>query len=717
MDPESNEAPEDRAKLGRFWSTEIRAAEGRERTWRDRGDKIIKRYLDKDRSKRSEARRFNILHSNVQTILPSVYGQTPKPSVKRRFNDQDSVARDAAQVLERALSGCAELYDIDPIIERAVLDRLLPGRGQIWTVYEPYMADDGMGGEIKVDEKVYLAHVHWKDYLQSPGRDESEIWWKARRIYLTRQEMVAEFGKEVAYSVKLDHSPEGEKHSKETEEQVKKAAVWEVWDKRSGMVLHVAPASEESGLLKQQPAPLKLEGFFPCPPALLGTSAGDDLIPTPDYVIYQDQADELDELTERIGLLQKAIAVRGLYNSSSMAVGRLLSETAKNEMIAVDQWAIFKEGGGTQGNVEWLPFDQVAQALVALEQLRDKRKADLYEISGIADVMRGSSDAGETATAQQIKANWGSKRVRRLQKDVQRFVRDCFRLKAEVMAEMFEPQTLFALAGMMNTQPEQQAAVAQLLRDQRARLYRIEIETDSTIEPDEQEEKAAAVEFTTAVTGFLKEAGAIAGGSPAMRKLMGDLLMFSVRRFPKATGLEESIESAMKGLEEEAMQAAQQPPPPDPKVEAERAKLEFERERMGMDLEFKREEMGMKREELAMKREDMQTRQVMDRERMAQDADLKREDIAARAKPAANVNIDANNVMQQAAESLQAMAAQNGEALTVALQSVAQAVDKLGTSAEVMAQAAAEMGRPKRTTKRIVRGADGRAEGIEELVA
>jgi hypothetical protein len=46
--------------------------------------------------------------------------------------------------------------------------------------------------------------------------------------------------------------------------------------------------------------PLKLEGFFPCPPPLNATIAQGSTIPVPDYVLYQDQAEELDDLTGRI---------------------------------------------------------------------------------------------------------------------------------------------------------------------------------------------------------------------------------------------------------------------------------------------------------------------------------------------------------------------------------------------------------------------------------
>src|SRR4051812_29324107 len=45
-----------------------------------------------------------------------------------------------------------------------------------------------------------------------------------------------------------------------------------------------------------------------------------------------------------------------------------------------------------------------------------------------------------------------------------------------------------------------------LLRDEKTRGFRIEIETDSTIEPDESAEKQIRVEFLTAIGGFMREA-------------------------------------------------------------------------------------------------------------------------------------------------------------------------------------------------------------------
>jgi hypothetical protein len=606
-------SPEDRGARGKFWAAELRAAEQREQSWRQRCEKIIKRYKDADRTKRDNRRRFNILHSNVQTILPSVYSQTPKPSVKRRHKDKDPVARMASQMLERSLMACADLYDVDVTIEAAVMDRLLVGRGQSWVVYEPQFQTDPMGYDIKAGEQVRIMQVHWKDYAEAPGRCDEEIWWRARRIYLTRRELVERFG-QVGATIKLDHTPEGAKEHP-APEQVNKATVWEVWDKTSGNVLFVAPGSEENGLLQEAPAPINFQGFFPCPAPMRGTVAGDDLIPTPDYVIYQDQADELDELTERIGLMQKALAVRGVYDASVEGLQRLLSDADNNELIPIDNFALFGERGGLKGSVDFLPIGDIVVVLQRLYEARDRMKADLYEISGIADIMRGSGDPNETATAQQIKANWGSKRVRRLQKDVQRFVRDLYRLKAEIMAEHFDAQTLVSLAGLEITTPQQMQmaqAAKQLLATESARLYRIEIETDSTIEADEQAEKAGATEFVTAVTGFLKEAGAIAGQSPALTGLMGELLLFAVRRFPKGASMEEAVEEAMRGVAQERAQAAQRPPQPDPKMmrvqqqgqadqarlqlDAQKAMAEDQRERQRIQLDATKAALSAQRD-------------------------------------------------------------------------------------------------------------------------
>src|SRR6185295_11702648 len=105
--------------------------------WQTRAKKIIKRYRD-ERSDRdgasdgmqpdAEGARFNILWSNVQTLMPALFAKSPKPVVERRYLDRDDVGRTASVILERCLS-----YELDDgsytsALKKAVLDRLLPGR-------------------------------------------------------------------------------------------------------------------------------------------------------------------------------------------------------------------------------------------------------------------------------------------------------------------------------------------------------------------------------------------------------------------------------------------------------------------------------------------------------------------------------------------------------------------------------------------------------------
>src|ERR1700756_3575027 len=90
----------DDAALFAFWAGEERIAGKEEDRWAKRGRAVIKRYRDeRDTSYTSNVHRLNLLWSNVQTLLPTLYARTPKPDVARRFQDQDDTGRLAATIL------------------------------------------------------------------------------------------------------------------------------------------------------------------------------------------------------------------------------------------------------------------------------------------------------------------------------------------------------------------------------------------------------------------------------------------------------------------------------------------------------------------------------------------------------------------------------------------------------------------------------------------
>jgi hypothetical protein len=117
------------------YAAEIDLYEKEFRSWETRGKKILKLYKDSSNDA-GKKKRFNILWSNVQTMLPACYARDPQPVAVRRFKDSDPVGRVASVVLERCLSYTIDCQDFGHTMRQVVSDRLLPGRGVAWARYE-----------------------------------------------------------------------------------------------------------------------------------------------------------------------------------------------------------------------------------------------------------------------------------------------------------------------------------------------------------------------------------------------------------------------------------------------------------------------------------------------------------------------------------------------------------------------------------------------------
>ena len=647
---EIDKAARDEAGLAKRWVAEIQAAEKAQAKWVERAKKIEKIYADERGTQADRTRKFNILWSNVETLRPAVYMQTPKAKAERRYKDKDPEARFGSVLIERCVETSCELYDFDNTMDQAVRDRLVVGRGQAWVFYQPNIVGEGKDQGLAYED-VQADYVPWPDFLHSVSRHWTEVWWVGRWFYKSRAELrtwLEERGLDPrkAATVAMDVSPEGDKTEEGLKDERARARILEVWNKRDGQVLYVAPGSGVRAILGVTPPPVQFRDFFPCPRPMLATTTAKSLIPTPDYALYQDQAEELNRVTERVGVLQKALKVVGVYASDSTELAQMI-EAGDNRMIPVKNWAMFAEGGGAKSNIEWFPVDVVAEVLKGLYEIREQAKVTLYEVSGIGDILRGSTDPDETATAQGIKAKWGSLRVRRIQKDVQRFAADIMRLKAEVITEQFNPKSIIKMAGVdedllaqyapsvpppqlpppdpaMAQDPNAQAQLQQMqqmaqqqaqkkanaefvakvlamLKDDTSRNFRIDVETDSTLEPDMQEEKQTAVEFATAISAFLKEAGPLMmSGGPEVADMLGETLLFVVRRFGNQTDqLEKKIEAMVEAAKKP------KPPAPDPKMMEVQAKIEGKKAELQMKQEEHQADM---QHEQQMAQVDMQTK-------------------------------------------------------------------------------------------------------------
>jgi len=584
----------DRAGLARRWAADLSMGKKAEKDFITAGKKIVKRYRDQ-RTESDNARKYNILWSNVQTLAPAVYSKKPKAEVSRRFKDADPVGRCASEVLERALQFEIDHYsDYDSTLRNAVLDRLLAGRGVAWIRFEPadnveektgeeaQVSDDQDAQSMGEYECSPVDYVYWEDFRTSPARTWEETTWVARLVYMGKEEGTERFG-EIFKDVPLSHEPIGIDEMKsdgvgmDQIERMKKAKVWEIWCKEEKKVYWHAEGAQY--ILDVRDDPLGLEGFYPCPKPLFASLTTDTLIPVPDFKQYQDQAKEMDELTARIALLVKAVKVVGVYDASHEGVQRMLNEGVDNQLIPVNTWAMFAEKGGLKGAVDFMPVDAVLQALTALYQAREASKQVIYEITGLSDIIRGASVASETATAQQIKSQFASLRLKHIQMDVARFASDLLRMKAQIMCSLYRPEVLVAMASMETSKDAQYLPQAiELLQNDVLRAFRIAVATDSMVELDEAEEKQSRMEFLTAASGFIREA---VQAPPELAPLLGEMLMFGVRSFKAGQGMEASLEQFISMSAEKAKQPQQ--PKPDPEMMKLQAQQQVEQGRMQIE--------------------------------------------------------------------------------------------------------------------------------------
>lgn len=662
-------------KSAKEWINQLDLAEEEDKEFVKRGEKIVERYKDKRPATANEGqeRRYNILWSNVRTIIPACYSQRPDVIVERRHKDEDPIGLIASAILERALAFDIENNsDFDSGIRSAILDRFLPGRGVNWVRYEQTEAD---AKQITDDAEEYedddttkpegeqpgvvteiereccpSDYVFWKDFRCSPARTWEEVTWVARRVYMSREKGIKRFGDDFK-SVPLSYLPKGvsdEKYTPTELDQVKKAQVWEIWDKDTETAIWVAEGY--AYILDELPDPLELEDFFPCPKPLFATQSTDSLVPVADYIEYQDQAAELDDLTNRIHKLVKACRVVGVYAGSSTAVKRLLDEGVDNQLIPVDNWMEHAEKGGLSKMVDWLPLEQVITALDSLYKAEQEVKAKIYEITGLSDIIRGASEASETATAQQIKANYAGLRLKETQSDIARFATEILRRKAQIMASFYRDQTLIEMSGILQTPegkmpppppgmppvpqdpnaipPQVQQALA-LIRNEPMSAYRIEVAADSLIELDEQADKRSRMEFLQAAGGFLQQAIPAAQQTPELAPLLTQMLMFGVRGFKSARDLEAVFETTFAQMQQKQAQMANRPPQPsDAQIQAQsdQQKLQYQQQKDQQDQQLEAARLQAEQqaqahaqamEEMRMKME-MQA-QAMESQRLAQE--------------------------------------------------------------------------------------------------
>ena len=439
------EAPMTDAKaeaLTKTWLGEIDDAMKREKKFRLLGKESVDLY----EAKNPDTTPFAILYSNVETLAPAVYNARPIPMVSRRYKDADPVGKAVAEVSTRTLkflvdTECADYDSFDELMQPAVLDGLITNRGLTRFRYVGSM--DGAA------ESVYGEAVRWDKFCHGYARTWKKVPWICFEWDFSKAELKKNF-KDAKLDLKAMQSVEADEDTKnsETKEELTGVVTYrvcEVWDKTSGKVMFFSQCCKMP--LRVIDDPLKLSSFFPIPKPLNFMRKVTTLVPTPLYQQYRQQAAELNDITRRLKAIIKAIRYRGAYNSAIEGIDKML-QADDNELVPVENLQSMGDNATIDKMIWTVPTTELATTAQTLYQQREQVKQVIYEITGISDILRGASSASETATAQNIKNQWGTLRLKKWQKEVQRYCREALGIMLEIAAARFEIATFKQMTGL-----------------------------------------------------------------------------------------------------------------------------------------------------------------------------------------------------------------------------------------------------------------------------
>jgi hypothetical protein len=347
----------------------------------------------------------------------------------------------------------------------------------------------------------------------------------------------------------------------------------------------------------------------------------------------------LDVLADRIDGFIRGLQVKGVCDASIEELPRLFKEAGNNDLIPVKAWGAFTEKNGLKGAIDIVDLVPIIEGLKAAYEAVDHVKAEIYEITGLSDIIRGSSDPRETATAVASKGQFGSMRLRAMQGDVVQYATELLRIKAQIMCSQYQDSTLVQISAAMQLSQQDQQLIGpalQLIKQNPLRNFRIEVSSDSMIQMDEAQEKADRMEFMKVVPGYLQGLMQISHDAPKLVPVAVDMLKFAVTGFKIGKQLEGAIDEMADQLRDQiAKQEAAPPPPPpvDPHVQIAQMQIKADGQKTQAEQAFEMQkfqaqqqaDQAAAQQKAALDQQAENNRQQYEMAKLAQEGQLARE--------------------------------------------------------------------------------------------
>lgn len=631
-----------------YWHLEMAASRKRLNNWHKQSRDIARRYVDSRTGAQGagvEGRvgqadgaagtfRLNVFHSNVKTVMDMLYGQLPRVDVSRvDHTGNDDIARVAAEMMERMLridmQNNGETYS--SMFHATLEDRLLGGLGTTRVRYTFDEEELEMTAALEVeesdgedipeeemivesritDEQAPTDYVYWEDVLWGWCRSYTDMPWIAYRSYLTKDEVQERFGDHAAENVTLKQQGVSTDRDAINDPDMasawQKAEIWEIWDKKSKKVIWLSPGTAFT--LDTKEDTLKLRTFFPSPEFFIANPTNSLYIPTPDFHLAQDLYNEIDLLQTRIAILTEAVKVVGVYDASAEGIKRMFKEGIENDLIPVDNWALFAEKGGIQGAIDWVPILDIVNALDKLRGIRDETIGLLQQVTGMADIMRGQLDNQYEGVGQtEQKAKFGSSRMQALQDQFAGFISDLMQLKAEVICKHFSPETIFAQSNMeFSFDKDKAGAAIELMKKGDTLPFRVKIQPETMAMQDFAQLQQERAGYLNGLSTFIQAATPLIQQDQRSLPFLLQMLKWAMAGFKGASEIEGVLDQAIDTMSQPEEQ--EEKPDPEQQKAQQAAELQTTKHQQAMEVDAAKHSQALELR-LADQQADIITRQA-----------------------------------------------------------------------------------------------------------
>ena len=648
---------------------------------------------------------YDLFWSSHEVLKTAVYARVPKPVVAPMFNDRRKLYVTTADILERSAISAYERGGIDEALLCARDDLIFYNRAALWVNYE---SDDG--------QRICIDHVDRKDFLHPPARKWSEVPWVARRAWMSRDEMADRFDMDA--TERADYVCPNDDDDKQTEGRAGVWEVWHKRDNRvywvspgvENILDDAPPHYDLAGFfpcprpaygtmrprtLEPRPDFIRYAGLFQQINRLTrriygmldmvrmkgliaaGGDIGDAveqlmredgtasiLIPVPGALVAGSSA---ANFVQWLPVAEIAVAIQGLIEARREFMAdfdRLsgISDIMRGETDATETLGAQRMKGQygsvrvrskcdeivrlsrdvTRISAELMAENFSQKSLLDMSQMEIQTSAELKrrvkeiedaaeeEMKSLADKVKQSPPPQEPEAAQQVQAQFQQAQ----QAIVAKYAPQLQRLSDEVPIE----------------------DVMKLLRDNKARNFAFEIETDSTVLVDESDAKAKATEFYAAFTGGIQGLiGAASMGEEAIR-VASEVLKYTLSPYrpPRSVlaAIDDFLDAAPQIAQrqaEQSQQGGEDQQAMQQLAQAELQKAQAQTMKVEADAQLKQADMQQKMAQMQIETEEKQAKLQLENGKLQLQAQKNEQEFAAKM---ADMDARQNLMQAQTAEIL-----------------------------------------------------------------